>query len=404
MAFWEAHLINRDTTAANPLLLSSLQRHLETLKRTAHGAVLYGHIERGLQKYTQENGQIDRVYLTYLYVSLGKYAKDPACDPGTRVKARFIQQRLMLYLPEESHFPTTEPAPSAEPMPDRRREPAPLPKVDSVVIAMPARPQKDTQTPPHVEVSTIAEDITVGEEFGELLESERESVSTAGNPLGDFSDLKQTLIKGLNELIEERQAMIKKLSDADEYLKAVEHDRQQLRHDLKKARKHGSTDELTGLPKRDVFIRQLEAEIGRAKRYGFSLALALIDIDGLEQVNSRCGRAAGDAVLRCYASTVLSKFRTYDLVARYGEDEFVVLFPNTQKEGVMHALEKAQKTVAGTCIRFDGQNIPLPTFSSVLTIYAHGEKADALLQRADEALDHAKIRGQNQLVIAFPAA
>ncbi len=128
-----------------------------------------------------------------------------------------------------------------------------------------------------------------------------------------------------------------------------------------------------------MFIKQLESEIGRVKRYGFALVFAVIDIDDLESVNKRYGRATGDAVPRCYANEILSKFRTYDLVARYGGDEFAVLFPNTQKDGAMHALEKARKTATSTFIHQDGKNIPLPSFSSVLTQYSPGEPPAALL-------------------------
>jgi len=250
----------------------------------------------------------------------------------------------------------------------------------------------------------VTESITVDKQFGELLESERDALQDTQSPLGELGDLKQILVKGLNELIEERQALIEKLSTASEYLKAVESDRARLRQELGQARKHSMADELTGLPKRDVFIKQLESEIGRVKRYGFALAFAVIDIDNLESVNKRYGRATGDAVLRCYASEILSKFRTYDLVARYGGDEFAVLFPNTQKDGAMHALEKARKTATSTFIHQDGKNIPLPSFSSVLTQYSPGEPPAALLARADETLTHAKLGGYNRMVVALPTA
>lgn len=250
----------------------------------------------------------------------------------------------------------------------------------------------------------VTQSITVDKQFGELLESERDALRDTHSPLGELGDLKQILVKGLNELIEERQALIEKLSTASEYLKDVESDRERLRLELGQARKHSMADELTGLPKRDVFIKQLESEIGRVKRYGFALAFAVIDIDNLESVNKRYGRATGDAVLRCYASEILSKFRTYDLVARYGGDEFAVLFPNTQKDGAMHALEKARKTATSTFIHQDGKNIPLPSFSSVLTQYSPGEPPAALLARADETLTHAKLGGYNRMVVALPTA
>jgi diguanylate cyclase len=450
-------------TSTDPSLLKSLKLHLEGLKRTEHGLILYNQIQRGLQKYGHEDGRIELVFVTFLHGLLGKYATSPACDPATRVKARLIQQRLTLYLPTPPTAPAAAPAvaapvrplsppvaakpvvspptvsapaptPAVVPPP-----PAPAPVVTEQAVSPPivqaptptqpappvvaARPEPVTETAvPVPETSAsptrqekiealedtladkVTESIKVDKKFGELLESERAALQDTPSPLGELGDLKQILVKGLNELIEERQALIEKLSTASEYLKAVESDRERLRQDLNQARKHSMADELTGLPKRDVFIKQLESEIGRVKRYGFALAFAVIDIDNLEAVNKRYGRATGDAVLRCYASEILSKFRTYDLVARYGGDEFAVLFPNTQKDGAMHALEKARKTATSTFIHQDGKNIPLPSFSSVLTQYSPGEPPAALLARADETLTHAKLGGYNRMVVALPTA
>ncbi len=418
-------------TSTDPSLLKSLKHHLEGLKRTEHGLILYNQIQRGLQKYGHENGRIELVFVTFLHGLLGKYATSPACDPATRVKARLIQQRLTLYLPTPSTAPTAAAPPRPVPPPVTAKPVVSPPVVQAPTPAPPAPPMVTARPEPVMEAAIpapvpetspsptrqekiealedtladkVTESITVDKQFGELLENERAALQDTHSPLGELGDLKQILVKGLNELIEERQALIEKLSTASEYLKAVETDRARLRQDLSHARKHSMADELTGLPKRDVFIKQLESEIGRVKRYGFALAFAVIDIDNLESVNKRYGRATGDAVLRCYASDILSKFRTYDLVARYGGDEFAVLFPNTQKDGAMHALEKARKTATSTFIHQDGKNIPLPSFSSVLTQYSPGEPPAALLARADETLTHAKLGGYNRMVVALPTA
>jgi diguanylate cyclase (GGDEF)-like protein len=443
-------------------LLQNLKLHLDGLKRTQHGQVLYNQIQRGLQKYGHEDGRIELVFVSFLHALLGKYATSPACDPSTRVKARLIQQRLTLYLPRIVLAPAA-PKPAATPRPApveakpaavppvaRKPSAAPAPAVETkpvpvVELAAPpieAKPAPIIETKPEpvappVEITPapvveakpvpspepappsrrekiealgdslaqkVTESIAVDQQFGELLETERETLKNLDSPLGEFNDLKQILVKGLNELIEERQALIEKLSSAGDYLKAVESDRERLRQELSHARKHSLTDELTGLPKREVFVKQLEAEIGRVKRYGFALAVAVIDVDNLDSVNKRYGRAAGDAVLRCYAGAILAKFRTYDLVARYGGDEFAVLFPNTQKDGAMHALEKARKTAASTFIQQEGKNIPLPSFSSVLTQYSPGEPASALLERADQTLSQARLAGYNRMVVALPTA
>src|SRR3989344_3642159 len=398
------------STSADPSLLQNLKLHLEGLKRTQHGQILYTQIQRGLQKYGHEDGRIELVFVTFLHALLGKYATSPACDAPTRVKARLIQQRLTLYLPRNAPAPA---APKPAVAPPRAAAPPVEGSAPPEVEIEPVPPEKESAPSSRQEKiealeNTLAEKVTesiaVDEQFGKLLENERETLKNLESPLGDFNDLKQILVKGLNELIEERQMLIDKLSSAGDYLKAVETDRERLRQELSHARKHGMADELTGLPKREVFVKQLEAEIGRVKRYGFALAVAVIDVDNLESVNRRYGRSMGDAVLRCYAGQILAKFRTYDLVARYGGDEFAVLFPNTQKDGAMHALEKARKTATNSFIQQDGKNIPLPGFSSVLTQYAPDEPASTLLQRADQTLSQAKLAGYNRMVVALPTA
>jgi len=377
---------------------------LDGLKRTTHGNILYGQIQRGLKQFLLKSGRIDLVFVTFLHALLGKYAKDPACDPITRVRARLIQQHLVIYLPDNAAVSASETkAPDLggqAPSPEAKPAPAPV-----VAASKPAEGSKDkTEATVPVARDSVPEQIAVEEKFGKLLESERAALMNMESPLGEFNDLKKILIKGMNELIEERQDLIQKLSSASDYVKAMESDHERLRVELSQARKHGLTDELTGLPKRDVFVRQLEAEIGRVRRYGFALALALVDIDNLDAVNQRYGRQAGDAVLRCYSGEILAQFRTYDLVARYNGDEFAVLFPNTQKDGAMRALEKARKKAAETFIHQDGQNFPLPGFSSVLTQYSPGEPPAALLKRADDTLSQAKLTGFNRLVVALPTA
>ena len=432
------------TTTADNQLLANVQGILDGLKKTADGAVLHSFIERGLRKFGAT--RIEAAFLAFVEKLLVRYLDSPDSDPGTRIKIKVIQQRLRPYLAE---IPT-RPAPATPAATARIAEvtetksaPDLLPKMreSTARVVQPAaeltsRPttaaitvRRDGETAngpslargPRTRVPDVppitspigeslpeqlahqmAEALTRSHDFDALLHTSLLTLDQGGDT-PDVVELKRLLKSGIEELISEHRTLEKNLTDTRLGLQVMAEDRRQMEKALDHARKNSLTDELTGLPNRSAFMRQLNAEIGRARRYGFSLALALIDLDDLKTINDRHGYAAGDAILHAYAREIMSLFRGYDLVARYNDDEFAVLLPNTQKDGAVRAIDKAQKHAAGTFIQFNGQNLPLPSFSSVLTLYSHGEQPEALLKRADEALHHAKQRGRAQSVVALAA-
>ncbi len=406
-------------TTADDKLLAAVRQVLESLKKTDDGTVLYSFIERGLRKFGAT--RIETAFLAFVDKLLVRYLDGPDSDPATRIRIKVIQQRLRPYLAEIPARPaTTTGAPPAATAP----EPATMPGVEKSappagvadagretpitvpadVIRQPAATivtRNDRENLPNQLAQHMTDALTHGRDFDSLLRSSLQTLEQSGD--APDAELKQLLRRGIEELIAEHRSLEKNLADTRRGLQVMADDRRQMEKALSHARKNSLTDELTGLLNRNAFLRQLDAEIGRARRYGFSLALALIDLDDLNAINERHGYAAGDAILHTYAREIMSQFRGYDLVARYGDDEFAVLLPNTQKEGALRAIDKAQKHAAGTFIQFNGQNLPLPSFSSVLTLYSHGEPSDALLKRADEALSHAKQRGRAQSVVALAA-
>ena len=400
-----------------------MRQVLEGLKKTTDGAVLYSFIERGLRKFGDT--RIETAFLAFVDKLLQRYLDGPDSDPATRIKIKIIQQRLRPYLTEIPTRPAvvsvTAPAPaspatasaptisnhvSASVASASEKTPASQPTQAPEI--MPRRPsalelkRSDESPLPEQLAHNMANALTRSRDFDSLLRTSLQVLEQSdGAP---DAELKQMLRSGIEELISEHRTLEKSLLDTRHGLQVMTDDRRQMEKALSQARKNSLTDELTGLPNRTAFLRQLDAEIGRARRYGFSLALALLDLDDLNAINERLGYAAGDAVLRTYAHEIMSQFRGYDLVARYGDDEFAMLLPNTQKDGAVRALDKAQARAAGISIQFDGQNLPLPSFSSVLTLYAHGELPATLLKRAEEALSHAKLRGRAQSVVALAAS
>jgi len=215
----------------------------------------------------------------------------------------------------------------------------------------------------------------------------------------ELEDLRWTLIREIEKLTKGHHELAEQLDSTHHYLQIIESDSRQLSDELTRVRLLSLTDELTGLPNRRAFLRRIEDEVARVQRYGFPLSLSLIDLDHFKQVNDKYGHAGGDEVLQLYSKNILSIFRHHDLVARYGGEEFAVLLPNTDAEGALRALTKVKNRAAETRWQPNGQMIPVPSFSSGVSLYKPGETASAFIERADKALYRAKRLGRNRVEI-----
>jgi diguanylate cyclase (GGDEF)-like protein len=302
----------------------------------------------------------------------------------TRSREKTMQRMLV---DEEAH---AEPSPPA----DRR--------VNSAYRLHLDRKRDEIEKLQETLAQKVREAINQNKEFGVLLEIERGALQQADS-IQEIESLRKILIGGIDELIQGQRALAKKLRGSNDYLTLVKSDSERLHEELNKVRLLSLTDEFTGLPNRRAFMRRLEDEIGRAQRYGTPLALAIMDLDEFKAINDTHGHAAGDEVLRCYASSVLSVFRHHDMVARYGGEEFSVLLPNTGQEGASCALRKVQKRVTKTHCVFAGKTLTLPNFSAGLTLYVPGEPPSVLIDRADKALYTAKRLGRNRVEVELGA-
>ncbi len=246
----------------------------------------------------------------------------------------------------------------------------------------------------------VADSISRSREYHGLLKSNLKALKLADSP-DDVLDIKHLLVMGLEDLLKGNKALGKDLGATNHYLKISQLDRNLLKDELGRVRDQSLVDELTGLQNKVAFGKQIEAEIGRSKRYGFSLALSVVVLDQIDTYREQIGNDAGDEVIRTFANQILTGFRGYDAVARLNDNRFGILFPNTQKEGALSALEKAQKRAADTVIQINGKSLRLPTFTSSLTIYSPGDKPEALLKRAYDALAVADENTRNKIIVAL---
>ncbi|MBL8111799.1 MAG: diguanylate cyclase [Acidobacteria bacterium] len=158
------------------------------------------------------------------------------------------------------------------------------------------------------------------------------------------------------------------------------------------------TDLLTKLPNRRDFLEKLERQMASARRHGRTFVLAMADLDDFKAVNDRHGHAAGDAVLEGAASLLRQTVRTDDYVARWGGEEFILLFADTDLEGGRVIAEKIRQNVSERSWAFEGRALSVSVTIGACACDGRGE-LDALLRRADEALYEGKASGRNQVIV-----
>lgn len=172
------------------------------------------------------------------------------------------------------------------------------------------------------------------------------------------------------------------------------------------------TDGLTGLANFRALDARLRQELDRARRYRTPLAMAMIDLDHLKDVNDRLGHAAGNQVLSAFARRLTRSLRVTDFAARYGGDEFAILLTHQSwREAAVFCERLRRSLITRPLFSPRGDELDVPTTISV-GVAAHTPatprpSGEALLQAADAALYEAKRQGRNQVVISerdLPAA
>jgi len=155
--------------------------------------------------------------------------------------------------------------------------------------------------------------------------------------------------------------------------------------DFKKLQINAATDALTGLYNRRLFDEYLEKELNRAKRYGQQLAIAILDLHKLKEVNDRFGHLQGDHVLQIAATTLRTTLRASDFAFRIGGDEFALLLPETDAEQAVTLCRRVRA-------EYENQLRPLKMDVGVTLDFGvavhpqDGDQKAALLGVADERL------------------
>jgi diguanylate cyclase (GGDEF)-like protein len=164
-----------------------------------------------------------------------------------------------------------------------------------------------------------------------------------------------------------------------------------------------TTDSLTDLWNRRYMLRRLRTEFDRSKRQGHDLGLVLFDLDHFKEVNDRFGHAYGDRVLQAAAQRMHGAIRDYDVLGRFGGEEFLVIVPETDSEGVLTLADRIRTAVGAQPVEGPEGDVTVTTSAGVAMLAEGDLSPDAILARADGALYAAKRMGRDRVVMGESA-
>jgi len=170
----------------------------------------------------------------------------------------------------------------------------------------------------------------------------------------------------------------------------------------KKLSQLATTDGMTGLVNHRHFQELLKNELTRGTRYGYAVAMLMLDIDHFKIFNDTYGHQVGDEVLKIVAKTMKANVRTTDIVARYGGEEMTVILPHTTLDGGGSVAEKIRQAIEDLELPVEGKTVKITVSIGVAAFPDCATEQSELIKQADDAMYEAKENGRNQVQLASP--
>lgn len=158
-------------------------------------------------------------------------------------------------------------------------------------------------------------------------------------------------------------------------------------------KKLATRDSLTNILNRRALMEQLENAFSMAKRYNRELSLAMVDIDDFKRINDEFGHIAGDNVLKELTKAILGSLREIDIIGRYGGEEFLIIFPETDLNGAFQACSKIKNLIEN----LEFKNVDIKVTVSIGVTRIDNYSINESINKADELLYMAKSLGKNMV-------
>ncbi|GGE66813.1 hypothetical protein GCM10011533_18920 [Streptosporangium jomthongense] len=243
------------------------------------------------------------------------------------------------------------------------------------------------------EIQQVGRHIEASTDLQELKQSVTSHLESIGQMVGRFrveETEREKLLSGQLMAMQEKVAVMEAHSE-------------QMQGQVRKERERAMTDLLTQLPNREAWQERLSFEFNRWKRYQYPLTIGVLDIDLFKRVNDSYGHKAGDRVLQLVAREIKNRLRNTDFVARFGGEEFVLLFPETAPEDAQAVMDKLRVHISALPFHFGGEPVTI-TFSAGLAAFAPGDTEESAFERSDRALYVAKDAGRNCVRVTHSAS
>ncbi|HZU08684.1 MAG TPA: diguanylate cyclase [Pseudacidobacterium sp.] len=160
-------------------------------------------------------------------------------------------------------------------------------------------------------------------------------------------------------------------------------------------------DPLTGLLNRESTMRQLFQETDRAQRMRTPLCIMLLDMDDFSEINQEYGFSAGDAVLKELAQRLKRYMRSYDVLGRCGNDDFLIGLPGCMVEDAIALAQRLQKSVLAKPCHIHRDVIPVTVSIGIAS--SRGRLPLVVLREAEDALMQARMAGKGGIRFSGPA-
>lgn len=206
------------------------------------------------------------------------------------------------------------------------------------------------------------------------------------------------LVHGINKMARDVQLTQHELEQR------IEAATRELREAKARAEEEARIDPLTGLYNRRAFMERATDELRRARRYGASLSLVMIDLDHFKSINDRWGHAMGDRVLVAFAEILKQHMRGVDVVARIGGEEFIMLMTEAGYADATQVAERIRNDIKASSLDLEDTHLTWTASLGLTILTAEDESVSAALVRADKALYRAKQLGRDRIEAEMPDA